>query len=52
MFLLDFTCHRWFEGSKYILVLMIEGWCRDKGPNQNVPEGAAQEKEKRTGVKV
>lgn len=50
-FLLDFTCHVWFESSKYVFVLMIKGWCRNRGLI-SLLLGAVQEEREEEGVMV
>lgn len=50
-FLLGFTCHVWFESSKYVFVLMIKGWCRNRGLI-SLLLGAVQEEREEEGVMV
>lgn len=50
-FLVGFTCHVWFESSKYVFVLMIKGWCRNRGLI-SLLLGAVQEEREEEGVMV
>lgn len=50
-FLIDFNCHVWFESSKYVFVLMIKGWCRNRGLI-SLLLGAVQEEREEEGVMV
>ena len=51
-FLLDFTCHVWFDSSKYVFVLMIKGWCRNRGLIRVCYWEQSKRKENRKGVRV
>lgn len=51
-FLLGFTCHVWFESSKYVFVLMIKGWCRNRGLISLFTGSSPREEREEEGVMV